>query len=207
MKIIVGLGNKGKEYEGTRHNAGFMFLDAFVKNKEVCSGDNIILFHTEKKFESDIAEAKINSEKIIFVKPKTYMNASGRAVSSILQFYKIDTHDLIVVMDDVDLPIGTVRIRKEGSSGGHKGTQNIIDSIKSENFTRIRIGIGNKGERESNFETAEYVLDKFSKRELPVLTKTIDATIDNIIPFIKSKTQIPCHSFEVIDNEEGSSKI
>lgn len=201
MKIIVGLGNKGTEYEGTRHNVGFMLVDEFIKNKEVSDG-NIIQFHTENKFESDIAEARIGSEKIIFVKPKTYMNASGKAVSSILQFYKIDPEDLIVVMDDIDLPIGMVRIRKEGSSGGHKGMQNIIDSIKDDNFVRIRIGISNKSEKESNFETAEYVLGKFSKRELPVLNKTILAAIDNILPSIKSKTQIPCHTFEVAAKEQ-----
>lgn len=197
MKIIVGLGNKGKEYDGTRHNAGFEFIDALSLNKEINSNDSIIQFHTEKKFESDIAEAQIDGEKILFVKPLTYMNASGKAVAAILQFYKAEAEDLIVVMDDVDLPIGTVRIRKEGSSGGHKGTQNIIDSIKTENFARIRIGISNKGERESNFETAEYVLDKFSKRELPVLKKTINLIVDTVVPFLKSKTEIPCHTFEV----------
>jgi PTH1 family peptidyl-tRNA hydrolase len=104
------------------------------------------------------------------------------------------------------LPIGTVRVRKEGSSGGHKGTQNIIDSLNSENFTRIRIGISNNGERESNFETAEYVLDKFSKRELPSVNNTINATVEYVVPFIKSKSEIPCHSFEVPSNEENVDK-
>lgn len=206
MKIIVGLGNLGKEYEGTRHNAGFMFVDALAKNKEMHSGENIIQFHTEKKFESDISETQIDGEKIIFLKPRTYMNASGKAVSSVLQFYKSSSEDLIVAMDDVDLPIGMVRIRNEGSSGGHKGTQNIIDTIGSENFLRIRIGIANKNEKESNFETSQYVLDKFSKRELPVLEKTISTIIDHIVPFLKSKTEIPCHTFEAVAKEQGIEK-
>ena len=206
MKIIVGLGNKGKEYDGTRHNAGFMFVDSFVKNNEISSGEEIIQFHTEKKFESDVIETKIDSEKIIFVKPQTYMNASGKAVASILSFYKVEPQDLIVVMDDVDLPIGRVRIRKEGSSGGHKGIQNIIDSIKSDAFIRIRIGISGDIKKENNLETAQYVLDKFSKRESPILQKTIDAIIDNLIPHIKNKTDIPCHTFDVVAKEQSIEK-
>jgi len=206
MKIIVGLGNKGKEYEGTRHNAGFMFVDALIKNKEVASGDKIIQFHNEKKFESDIAEIQIGDEKIIVVKPRTYMNDSGKAVSSVLKFYKVDPDNLIVVMDDVDLPLGVARIRKEGSSGGHKGMQNIIDSIKYDNFIRIRIGISNSFKEENNFETAEFVLDKFSKRELPVLNEMLDLIIDNILPHLKSKTEIPCHTFNLGTNERGIEK-
>lgn len=206
MKIIVGLGNLGKEYEGTRHNAGFMFVDAIAGNREMISGESVIQFHTEKKFESDIAESQIDGDKIILVKPRTYMNASGKAVFSVMKFYKAEVDDLIVVMDDVDLPMGTVRIRKEGSSGGHKGTQNIIDSIKSEDFTRVRIGIANKNEKENNFETSQYVLDKFSKRELPVLEKTISAIIDYVVPFIKSKSQIPSHSFEAVAKEQSPIK-
>ena len=205
MKIIVGLGNKGKEYEGTRHNAGFMFVEALSKHKEVSPDDGVIQFHMEKKFEADIAEAKIGSEKIIFVKPRTYMNDSGKAVSSIIKFYKAEPSDLIVVMDDVDLPIGRVRIRKEGSSGGHRGLQSIIDSIKYDEFIRIRIGIDNNYKQESNFETAEYVLDRFSKRELPVLQKTIETIVESLVPRLESKTEIPCHTFEVESKRDLNS--
>ena len=125
MKIIVGLGNIGKEYENTRHNTGFIFVDTLIKQLEKEASENIIQYHTEKKFDAEIAEAKIFGEKYVFVKPRTYMNASGKAVASIIQYYKAKDDDLIVAFDDVDLPIGTVRIRKEGSSGGHKGLQNL----------------------------------------------------------------------------------
>lgn len=206
MKIIVGLGNKGKEYDGTRHNAGFMFVDSLTKTLEKDASEIVIQYHTDKKFESDIAEAKIDGEKIIFVKPNTYMNASGKAVSSIMQFYKADSKDLIVVMDDIDLPLGNVRIRNAGSSGGHKGLQNIIDSIKYDTFTRIRIGIDNNYKQEAKLETAEFVLDKFSKRELPVLKKTIDFAINQILPHLRNKTQIPSHSFEVVAIEQKVEK-
>lgn len=206
MKIIVGLGNKGKEYDGTRHNAGFVFVDSMAKIMEKDASENIIQYHTEKKFEADVAEAKVDGEKIIFVKPNTYMNASGKAVSSIMQFYKAEPDDLIVIMDDIDLPLGTVRIRNKGSSGGHKGLQNIIDSIKYDTFIRIRIGINNIEKNETKLETAEYVIDRFSKRELPVLIKTIDSAIDYILPHLKNKTVIPSHSFEVVAKEQKVDK-
>lgn len=206
MKIIVGLGNKGKEYDGTRHNTGFMFVDALVKILEKDASENVIQYHTDKKFMADIAEAKIAGEKIIFVKPNTYMNASGKAVSSIMKFYKAEAENLIVVMDDIDLPLGTVRIRNDGSSGGHKGLQNIIDSIKYDTFIRIRIGINNFEKQETKFETAEYVLDKFSKRELPILKKTIDSAIDYMLPHLKNKSEIPSHSFEVVAKEQKVEK-
>ena len=206
MKIIVGLGNKGKEYDGTRHNAGFMFVDALASVMEKDASENVIQYHTEKKFEADVAEAKVDSEKIIFVKPRTYMNASGKAVSSIMQFYKAEPEDLIVVMDDIDLPLGTVRIRNDGSSGGHKGLQNIIDSIKYDTFIRIRIGIDNFEKQETKFETAEYVVDNFSKREMPILNKTIDSAVDYILPHLKNKSEIPSHSFEVVAKEQKVEK-
>jgi len=203
MKIIVGLGNKGKEYEGTRHNAGFMFLDFLASCREIAPTDNIITFHTDKKFEADIAEARINGEKLIFVKPQTYMNASGKSVATVLDFYKTGIEDLIVVADDVDLPLGTIRIRKEGSSGGHKGLQNIIDSIKSDGFTRIRIGISEKNKKENELDTKEYVLDKFSKREQPIIDKTISSGVEFLVNYLGTKKVLPCHTLDIAGKEQG----
>lgn len=203
MKIIVGLGNIGNEYEGTRHNAGFMFLDLMASCREIAPADNVILFHTEKKFEADIAETQVNGEKLLLVKPATYMNASGKATAKILDFYKVDFKDLIVVSDDVDLPLGTIRVRKEGSSGGHKGLQNIIDSIKSEDFTRIRIGIASKNEKKSETDTRDFVLEKFSKREQPIIEKTILMGVEHLAKYLSIKNEIPCHTLEVVAKEES----
>lgn len=203
LKIIVGLGNPGKEYEGTRHNAGFMFLDAFVGHKEIASADKEIIFSLEKKFEAKIAEVLRNGEKIILVKPQTFMNQSGKAVAAILNFYKAEAKDLIVAADDIDLPVGTARIRKEGGSAGQKGLQNIIDSIGNNEFVRIRIGIGSGTEpfdkaqsRQSNFETAEYVLGRIGKREMPIIENVIKSSCDYILEYLGTKQEIPSHTIE-----------
>ncbi len=203
MKIIVGLGNLGKEYENTRHNVGFMFIDAMAKCHDLAPVDSVITFHTEKKFEAEIGEANKNGEKLIFVKPHTYMNASGKAVAKILDYYKAKEEDLIVIMDDVDLPLGTIRIRKEGSSGGHKGLQNIIDSVKSENFVRIRIGISSDSKKKSTVDTVQFVLGRFSKREEPLIQKSISLALNQILPFIGNNKEIPCHTFSITGKEQG----
>lgn len=207
MKIIVGLGNPGKEYEGTRHNAGFMFVEAFSKCEAVKSVDSKAAFNLDKKFEAEIATVNYKAEKIILVKPQTFMNLSGRAVSKILSFYKALPENLIVINDDIDLPIGTIRIRKEGSGGGQKGLENIIAELKTDNFARIRIGISESGEKVNQIETVNYVLGKISKREKPILDKAISQGINYLFEFLGTDKKIPCHTIEVIGKEEGPSKI
>lgn len=206
MKLIVGLGNPGKEYEGTRHNAGYLFVEALACEPELAPAGECILFHTEKKFEAMIAETSAKGEKIILVKPLTYMNLSGQAVQKIMQFYKIEPADLIVVSDDKDLPLGTVRIRKEGSSGGQKGLQNIIDSINLADFMRIRIGINFKdGDLDKlsliqdKMETRDFVLSQFGPRDLPMVKTMISDTIAYILPYIGSKEEIPAHTLQAND--------
>jgi len=207
MKIIVGLGNPGEKYEGTRHNAGFMFVDCLAKCEEIKPVNEDIVFNLEKKFESEIATTSAKGEKIILVKPQTYMNLSGKAVSKMLSFYKASPEDLIVINDDIDLPIGTIRIRKEGSGGGQKGLENIISELKTDNFTRIRIGISQSGEKVNQIETVNYVLGKIDKRELPIIQKVISQGINYILEFISTNNEIPCHTIEVVGKEEGPSKV
>lgn len=134
MKIIVGLGNPGNEYAKTRHNVGFMLVDALSEHL------NITLW--KDKFNAKIAEGRIGAEKILLVKPQTYMNNSGEAVGPLMRWYKLEPKNIIAAHDDMDIPAGTIRIRKKGSSGGHNGIKSLITYIGDENFARIRLGIG-----------------------------------------------------------------
>jgi len=143
MKLIVGLGNPGEKHEKTRHNMGFMIIDALFKDNSSSQAS----FGEQKKFQAQIAEInwqpkKGTPEKVILAKPETYMNNSGLAVSSIVKFYKIDAQDIWIVHDEVDLPLGGMKIRLGGSSAGHKGVESIIENLGTEMFWRFRIGIG-----------------------------------------------------------------
>ena len=154
MKLIVGLGNPGKRYKNTRHNIGFMFLDEVV-------GFYKYKFKLDKAKQAEIAEININGEKVIFVKPQTYMNISGNAVNAVSKFYKIAVEDILIVYDDLDLDLGRIKIKHNGSSGGHNGMQSIIHSLSTSEIHRIRIGIS----KPTN-DTIDYVLGNFSKKEL-----------------------------------------
>lgn len=198
MKIIVGLGNKGSEYDGTRHNVGFMFVDALAKCPEMTPAEGVN-FRFEKKFEAEVAEFSSNGEKFILVKPTTYMNASGRAVSGILSFYKAQPEDLIIVADDIDLPLGTIRVRNEGSSAGHKGLQNIFDSIKTEKIVRVRLGIDGKDESVAKPNVVNFVLERFSQRQIPLINKAIDQAINYLVEFLIRKEPIPSHSMTIFE--------
>lgn len=153
MKIIVGLGNPGKQYENTRHNAGFLVLDQILKELNISLDKN--------KFNADYTIYFHNGEKVLFVKPLTYMNESGTAVQALMDFYDIDPNDLLVIHDDLDLPVGKIRIRYQGSSGGQKGMGNIIDHLGTKELKRIRVGISNN----KLIDTKDYVLGKFTKEE------------------------------------------
>jgi PTH1 family peptidyl-tRNA hydrolase len=204
MKVIVGLGNPGEKYKNTRHNAGFIFLDKLICHPFLSPVGSCLEFHKEGKFEALIAETNHKGEKIILVKPQTFMNLSGKAVARILNYYKAEKEDLIVVSDDIDLPIGTARIRQEGSSGGQKGLQNIIDSIGSDQFLRIRLGVKSIGgdadvtaNPSNGFDATDFVLSVFPKRELVVLNQLVDRTIDYVTPFIGKDLEIPAHTLDV----------
>lgn len=168
MKLIVGLGNPGLTYKNTRHNIGFMFIESLEK-------DLNLDFKIEKKFKAMVSKTKIDSEDVVFVKPITYMNNSGEAVKAIVDFYQISTEDILVIIDDMDLPVGKIRIRKSGSSGGQKGLNSIINLLHTNEIKRIRIGI-DKGE-----DAVNHVLGKFTKNE----RENIDFIMDKAYFMVK----------------------
>lgn len=170
MKLIVGLGNPGKEYDKTRHNIGFMCVDNFVDNSK-----------WSDKFSGLITEFSYNGEKIIILKPMTYMNESGYAVKKVMDYYDLDVSDILIIFDDMDLEIGKLKIKVNSSSGGHNGIKSIIAHLKTESFARVKIGISHN----RNIDTKNYVLGKFSNAEMDVLTPIINKTKDIIESFIK----------------------
>jgi PTH1 family peptidyl-tRNA hydrolase len=171
MKLIIGLGNPGKDYEKTRHNIGFMALD------EIARAFRFEDFKMNEKFESEIATGNIGDIKIILVKPQTFMNSSGRAVQKIINFYKIDLKDLIVIHDDLDINAGDFRLAFDSRSAGHKGVQSIIDLIGSKEFNRIRIGIKIENQK---VPTEKFVLSNFSKNE-KAKTESVISELPRII--------------------------
>jgi len=203
MKIIVGLGNPGKEYIGTRHNVGFDFLDELSKHPRLNSAGEALSFAANKKFQAEIAETQVAGDKYILVKPQTFMNVSGKSVRAILDFYKADIRDLLIVSDDLDLPLGMARVRLTGSSGGHKGIENIISELGTKDFNRLRIGISDKTvggiETDHPYEKPEakiFVLEKFNNRERPILEKMIVKSVDIVVGCLTSDEELSATSFE-----------
>lgn len=154
MYIIAGLGNPGREYEGSRHNVGFMTLDELA--------GRYLIDVREKAHKALTGKGMIEGNKVILVKPQTYMNLSGESIRSVLDYYKVEPSEFIVIYDDISLEPGQIRIRKKGSAGGHNGIKNIIAHLGTQEFPRIRIGVGEKPER---MDLADYVLSRFSKDE------------------------------------------
>ncbi len=189
MKIVIGLGNPGKKYVPTRHNVGFFVLDLIIKKaKKQENKESILLkdFKLEKKFEAEIAKFELGGEGIILVKPHTFMNNSGEAVKKIVDFYKIDPiNDLVVIHDDIDVELGKIRIKSKGSSAGHNGVQSIIDNLGIDHFLRVRIGIGRPPER---MDVDKYVLGKFSSKERKVIEESIDKFIDKVLKYLGTFT-------------------
>lgn len=161
--MIVGLGNPGKEYENTRHNAGFRALD-FIANE---LGVRI----NREKFKSLICDATLSGKRVLLLKPQTYMNLSGRAVIEAMNFYKIQPENVLLIFDDISLPVGKIRIRKSGSHGGQNGVKNIIALSGSDKFPRVRIGIGEKPGPE--WHLADWVLSKFFKNETDAINEAL----------------------------------
>ncbi len=175
MKIIVGLGNIGEKYVLTRHNAGFLALDQFVKELE--DDGEKIKWKEENKFYAIIAKTKYNDKEMLLVKPTTLMNLSGKAVQKIVSFYKEPIENIIIIYDDIDLPLGTIRVRDKGSAGTHKGMKSIIEELGTENFSRIRIGIESRGQHApESQEISNFVLSKFLESEYEEIFKGLKAT-------------------------------
>jgi PTH1 family peptidyl-tRNA hydrolase len=169
MKLIVGLGNPGIKHIKTRHNLGFMVVDAFLKDFPISE----ISFRVEKKFQAEVAEIdwqpkKGKAEKVILAKPLTYMNGSGVAVSLLAEFYKIEPEDIWIINDEIDLPLGSMKIRFAGASAGHKGVESIIEHLGTDKFWRFRIGIGEQREAVHDKRVKpidNFVLGEFSESE------------------------------------------
>ncbi len=166
MVIITGLGNPGLSYRKTRHNAGFQAVDRLA--------ERIGVKFNKKGFSAVYGEGVIADERVLLVKPQTYMNNSGDAVQQILNYYKVPPEKLIVLYDDIDLPVGSMRVRQSGSAGTHNGMRSIIACIHSENFARVRIGIG----KDETLMLADYVLKKPSKDDQKVLDEVFDHAAD-----------------------------
>lgn len=173
MKLIIGLGNPGKKYEKSRHNVGFMVLEALQKSLKFEK------FHEETKWQVALSNGTYEGEKVVLVKPLTYMNLSGEAISKIVQFYKVPLKDCLMIYDDLDTPFQSLRIRKTGGPGTHNGMKSIVEKLGSEDFPRIRIGIESRGVlTPSQQETTSFVLSSFSSEEQKVLKKMITKGVE-----------------------------
>ncbi len=171
MKLVVGLGNPGKEYKRTRHNIGFMVLDNYLGKVK-----------WKTKMEAYIYEEDLGNDKVLFIKPLTYMNLSGMAVSKIVNFYKIKMEDILVIQDDLDIAFGSFKLKRNSSSGGHNGIKSIIAELKSEEFARLKIGI----ETNRQIPVERYVLTKFTDEEMKCLEEKFSTYNDIIKMFIDS---------------------
>ncbi len=169
MKIIVGLGNPTDKYAGTRHNVGFAVIDELADKYNI-SVDG-------KQHKAFYGKGVIAGEKVVLVKPQTFMNLSGESVGAFCNYYKVDIEDIIVIYDDINLGVGQLRIREKGSAGGHNGMKNIITHLGGDNFPRVRVGVG---EKPKNYDLADYVLSRFSKAELPLIREGCEDAADAI---------------------------
>ena len=170
MKVVVGLGNPGKKYELTRHNVGFIVLDKYLGNVSWKEAHNALIY-----------EDNINGEKVLFVKPLTFMNNSGDAIQEILSYYKVYIDDLLVIQDDIALELGKSRIKYESSDGGHNGIKSIINRLQTKKFLRLKIGLA----KEKEIDTISYVLGKLTKKEITQIDDDMNKYFDIIDAFIK----------------------
>lgn len=173
--LIVGLGNPGREYRNTRHNIGFLAIDALAKSLNVTLG--------KVQSKALVGQGKIGSNKVILVKPQTYMNLSGQAVSGLLNFYKISAENLIVIHDDIDLPFGTIRIRPGGGSAGQRGVKSIIEKVGTQEFARMRLGVGRPP---GQMEAAAYVLQPFTKEDEEFLVNLLAKAAEAANEFVNN---------------------
>ncbi len=174
-KFIIGLGNPGKKYDNNRHNIGFLFLQEFAKNHSSS-------FVLKNKLKSNYTEFIFEGVLYRIFMPTTYMNNSGEAIRAIIDWFKIDKDKLIIVVDDIDIPLGKIRVRKKGSSGGHNGLKSIINYLNSQEFLRIRIGIGSPPliEKDKKYNTISHVLGNFSQSEKLILNKIFCQMIESL---------------------------
>ena len=184
MIVVVGLGNPGTRYEKTRHNVGFRVIDQLAERFSVKVRTS--------KFRSLIGECFVDGRKILLVKPQTYMNLSGEAVREVISYYDVAMEDLIVIYDDIDLPLGSLRIRKSGGPGTHNGMRSVVDCVGSRAFPRIRIGIGSSGR-----ELVDHVIGKVPKDEQQILSETEHMAAEAVIDMIKENIDIAMNKYNI----------
>ncbi|HYH10511.1 MAG TPA: aminoacyl-tRNA hydrolase [Thermoanaerobaculia bacterium] len=187
MRLIVGLGNPGPEYEKTRHNVGWQVVDAFAKKFRIDV--------TRHEKNALTGTGRVAGGSVMVAKPLTYMNLSGDAVRLLLNAYVESPQDLIVVYDDIDLPTGKLRIRANGSSGTHNGMRSIISTIQTENFPRLRVGIG----QQSEGRLRDYVLDEFAPDEMPVIDRAVERSVDALLMFVRGDLKRAMNQFNKDD--------
>lgn len=196
MKLIVGLGNPGARYAGTRHNMGFLVVDALAQR----AGVEI----NRERFESLLGRGEISDVPVILAKPLTFMNLSGRSVAQIVRYFGIGAEDILIVHDDMDFPVGDVRIKAGGGAGGHKGLLSIIDHLGEADFARVRVGIGRPPAR----ETAErYVLERFSEGETRDLAQAVERAGDAVIAVVSSGVQAAMNRFNARSVQNSSEEV
>lgn len=178
MKLIAGLGNPGKKYDGTKHNTGFMALDQYLAK-------NSLVLEREK-FEGKYTKQKIKGEDVILLEPQTYMNDSGRSIAQFAHFFKIDPQDILVIHDDMDMPLSKIRIRANGKSGGHNGIKSIIRDLGSSNFNRLKIGIRHP-DNVTESSVISWVLSQFDSQQQKLMDAAFDASCEIIDDFIAGK--------------------
>ena len=184
MFLVVGLGNPGSQYEFTKHNVGFLTVDYLA--------DKLNIKINKLKFKGLFAKEKIENEDVVLLKPQTYMNLSGESVRDFANFFKIPPENIIVVVDDVDLPMGKIRIRKKGSAGTHNGMKSIIYQLQSDNFIRIKVGIEREGRKD---DLADYVLKGFSTDEVPIMEENMERATKAVLEILKKGPDVAMNKF------------
>ena len=182
--LVVGLGNPGSQYEFTKHNVGFLTVDYLA--------DKLNIKINKLKFKGLFAKEKIENEDVVLLKPQTYMNLSGESVRDFANFFKIPPENIIVVVDDVDLPMGKIRIRKKGSAGTHNGMKSIIYQLQSDNFIRIKVGIEKENRKD---DLADYVLKGFSKDEVPIMEESMERAAKAVLEILKKGPDVAMNKF------------
>lgn len=185
MYVIAGLGNPGKKYEKTRHNIGFITIDRLAEKHNI----NV----DKLKFKALVGEGRISGQKIVLVKPQTFMNLSGESIQEVMNFYKLPPENLIVVYDDIDIELGTLRIRKSGSAGTHNGMRSIVQHLNSQDFPRIRIGMG--GPKKGDL--VDFVIGGFTKDEEKVLDATVSTALNAVECIVESGTDLAMNKYNI----------
>ena len=185
MYVIAGLGNPGKKYENTRHNIGFITIDQLAEK------NNIEV--SKLKFKALTGEGRIAGQKVVLVKPQTFMNLSGESIQEVMNFYKPEPDHLIVIYDDIDIELGTLRIRKSGSAGTHNGMRSIVQHLGTGGFPRIRIGMGGP----SKGDLVSYVIGGFTKEEVPVLEETVTQAVSAVECIVESGCDLAMNRYNI----------